>query len=482
MWKSKSRFLVPILAVAAVLWIGALGCTDEKTIYVERPFFQDPAPEAAGFLGYDEADAKLTVCGNCHVGQQTRWKTSAHADAWDGLQASGHANEACENCHTTGPLGNATEGEVGYAGTLAERYYDVQCESCHGSGLAHVLNPDVEANQPLASLGASLTTSCGECHQAAHHPFVEEWEQSLHAEVNDHIVERLEGNPNDAACSPCHTGQAALASWGVTNNFLEADASGPDHFGITCAVCHDPHGSMHSGQLRFPIDVASEEQNLCMKCHHKRAEPETESATIRGPHSPEGPLLLGEAGWWPPGFEPKVDRIVASHGTEGNKRLCAGCHVTTFDVTSEGTGEFLFSATGHLFQAIPCLDDEGIPTTSEDCEDNERYFAGCATSGCHATAEAALNAYQTAKGRIADLVVEIDMLLEMVPEEEFVLNDGNFTLADGAWFNARLGDLPGTSTHNPFLSEQLLTATAKALRETYGLSSPTGVSLDLIYE
>ncbi len=39
-------------------------------------------------------------------------------------------------------------------------------------------------------------------------------------------------------------------------------------------------------------------------------------------------MLLGQAGWWPPGIEVDGD-IVATHGTERNPRLCATCHVNS---------------------------------------------------------------------------------------------------------------------------------------------------------
>ena len=124
----------------------AVACTDETFVEIERPFFQDPPEAAMGFLGYDEEEAKLTVCGNCHVGQQSRWQGTAHADAWAGLQASGHAVEACEGCHTVNPRGNPAVGEGGWGTTQDPRYHDVQCESCHGPGVDHVEVPD--ANQP----------------------------------------------------------------------------------------------------------------------------------------------------------------------------------------------------------------------------------------------------------------------------------------------------------------------------------------------
>ena len=80
------------------------------------------------------------------------------------------------------------------------------------------------------------------------------------------------------------------------------------------------------------------------------------------PHAPESALLLGEAGWFPPNAEIDVGEILGTHGTDRNERLCATCHVNKFTVTDEATGEFVFQSTGHLFTAIPCVDEQGIPT------------------------------------------------------------------------------------------------------------------------
>jgi hypothetical protein len=461
------------VALCALVW----GCTKRETVFVERPIFEQPPAAAAGFLGYDRADSKLTVCGNCHVGQQSQWSGTAHAGAWQTLQGSGHAQGFCADCHTASANGNPVADPSGWTTTQDARYHDVQCESCHGPGLDHVTNPD--ATQPQASI-ASVTISgpdttfvgCAECHSGVHHPFVENWLQSKHAVPNASAAGRAE-------CIGCHTGQGALEAFAPGSEYVERGAPLGQHVGITCAVCHDPHSRQHAGQLRHPIDVPDETRNLCMKCHHKRSEPEESAASLRGPHSPEGPLLLGTAGWWPPGFEPQLGRIVASHGTEGNPRLCATCHVHRYDITDRATGEFIATSTGHRFEAIPCVDANGVPLPVQDCDVSQRLFQSCATSGCHLTPEAALNAFVSARDRIADLVATVDQMLTQVPAGERNGSDGRFTVADGAWFNAELGRLPGTSTHNPFLSEQLLRASINALRDTYGIPVPSGVSLEL---
>jgi hypothetical protein len=212
-------------------------------------------------------------------------------------------------------------------------------------------------------------------------------------------------------------------------------------------------------------------QNLCVKCHHKRAEPETESATIRGPHSPEGPQLLGEgAGRFPPDFQPEIDKILCTHGSSGNPKLCATCHVAGFTINDAQSGEFVVRSVGHSFKAIPCVDANGAPTNAESCTLAERTFASCATAGCHGSQDAARSAKTTADARITQLVNQLDAMLalpEVAPDN--VQNDGRFTVADGAWFNSQLAKMTGSTVHNPFLIEQLLIATINQLRTTYNL-------------
>ena len=59
------------------------------------------------------------------------------------------------------------------------------------------------------------------------------------------------GRHNDEPyCEQCHSGQGALTAWGVTAAYKEMGAVNE---GITCAVCHDPHGSPNPAQLRCPI-------------------------------------------------------------------------------------------------------------------------------------------------------------------------------------------------------------------------------------
>ncbi|MDE3172084.1 MAG: hypothetical protein KGN74_03330 [Gemmatimonadota bacterium] len=467
----------PDLGRLTALLVGAVvasSCTSEKLVYRSEPSFTAPPAAAGNFVGYADTVTKQTVCGNCHVEKQAGWAGTLHATAWADLQASGHAGASCEPCHTVNKNGNsATSDSVGWVATHDARYKDVQCESCHGPGLAHVTAPSL-SNKPLASIavdtGTTIGNGCGECHNGTHHPFVEEWKQSLHANPEAHAV----GN---VSCQPCHTAQGALSTWGITTDYVERDQVATNPQAIVCAVCHDPHAKNNDHQLRFPIDVPDESQNLCMKCHHKRGTPDLTAAS-RGAHSPEGPTLLGYAGWIPPNMSTSgTDTIIATHGSERNPSLCATCHVSRFAVTDPATGSFVFQATGHLFRAIPCLDAKGMPTTG-DCDVSQRTFAACTGSGCHGSGDVARSAMLAVEQRFALLDSTLTHMIAKIPANQFSDTDGKYTTGEGVKFNLSLSRAAGAYVHNPFLIEALMTASIKQITIDYGIPMSDKVNLN----
>jgi predicted CXXCH cytochrome family protein len=457
-----------MLAALLLTFVSVLAC--ENQIVYRDPNAYDDVPAGAGdFLGYSSVETKRTACGNCHIGKQKAWQETGHARAWETLQKSGAAQQVCQECHSVSSLGNqVTQKSVGWVGTQNARYQDVQCESCHGPGLVHVTNPDAPGTKPLApiAVGADMTRGCGECHSGVHRPFAEEWTKSKHARV----VESRSTNPS---CNGCHEAKAVLQAWGVRSTFIEESTPG-EHMAITCAVCHDPHESRYRGQVRFPIDVPSVQQNLCMKCHQKRGEPDLASPS-RGPHSPEGPLLLGEAGWLPPNFQYPSGALVGSHGSDRNPQLCATCHVTDYQIRDPLTNAFTFRATGHSFQAIPCVTSAGVPTNETSCELTQRSFRSC--TGCHLSESAARTALTVAEMRLARLAAEIASLLPRIPASEFSTSDNRYTTAEGSRFNMQLAEKKGSAAHNPFLVEALLIASIRQIEIDYGIRPSVTLSL-----
>jgi len=493
--------------------LGALaiaGCTKETIVYKTRAPYNPPPDSVNGFLGYFDVATKTTTCGNCHSGTQASWVNTKHADAWADLQASGHAAASCNNCHTVGPNGNLAPAASGFALVEDSAYHDVQCENCHGPGLTHVQDP--EATQPLASIEADTgqQLGCGSCHTGVHEPFVEQWLASAHGSGS--ALSHAGGN---ATCAPCHEGKAALEiKFGVTANFLEKDSTKLEH--ITCAVCHDPHGSPYTAQLRRPIDVPTTD-NLCVTCHSRQGTPPwsagSSTSTARGAHGAQGLLVLGQnVGWIPPNFQYDTNLIVSSHGTSANPDLCATCHVAQTTVTDAATGAFKFQSVGHLFDAIPCTDTAGIPTADPNCTIDQRDFSACATSGCHGTAGAARSAFITiqtaldaqldqiwadnnANGVIDPYPTDAGLLPQMVARGTAAdsaaldFSSTEVTAAKGTLFNAALAATndrqyflsgrvfgiqfsthmaSGNGVHNPFLLQALLAASIQSLNTTYG--------------
>lgn len=484
------------------------GCVNEDQVFVDRAALNLPSDTLFNFLGYVDREDTLTFCGNCHATFQASWKETGHAGAWDGLQNSGHPAPYCEACHTVSQLGNTLVDSAGWTLTQDERYLDVQCESCHGPGFAHVQDPLTAV--PLASIeaGAEATVGCGECHNGAHHPFVEQWAISRHGTVpaweESSTVLRL------SSCRACHEGRTALAnSFYEPSDYLEkedAEANQP----IVCVVCHDPHGTDVEGNLRASISMASTD-NLCVRCHSNQGVPPNE----HGPHAAQGLLVLGEnVGWLPPDLE------IPDPTHADNENLCASCHLATFTVEDPA-----FTSVGHTFAAIACLDEQGRPTTGGDCDVRDRDFRACAE--CHVDEVVGRGLYQSIKAELnglldqlwdddnGDCVMDtfgVDfgllplVLQQLYPDTtELDPRDGVVTVAEGAYWNAQLAftsdrtcfeeayfyaglagedTIPGTSTtavdvgahkasgdgvHNPALLVALLEASIDAVIGYYSL-------------
>jgi predicted CXXCH cytochrome family protein len=513
------------LAIVVAL---SVGCTETEIQFVDREPFNPPPDAAAGFLGYYTPGDQQTTCGNCHAGEQTAWVQTAHANAWDDLQNSGSAQDFCTGCHTVSEMGNAVDSLAGYNRVADSAYFDVQCESCHGPGLEHVQSVySANVVRPLASIAVDTTTptnGCGECHAGEHHPFVEQWAESKHGFGGEAYIE--EGGR--APCNTCHEGREAIrVNFGEDANFAEKGVADTAAYQpIVCAVCHDPHSPVNEGQLRAPLGEPTREQ-LCVKCHSREGAPPSSNVIRRGPHAAQGLLVIDEdAGWIPPGFQYDTTSLVGSHGSTANPRLCAACHVYMFDVTDATTGDFLLTSVGHTFEAVGCLDAQGLPTAGP-CSDTERNFKGCAIAGCHGTESAARAAFQVVRTRMntltdllwndtdGDAVLETTdggLLAEVLAQaiaaddsNQINLYDNVLTPAEGAIWNAQLArsnERPqwasftvegqnscatpcttqggsntshkssGEGVHNPFKLEALLLASISYLQTHYGVSAP----------
>lgn len=455
-----------LLVVACVI----AGCASDKSVYTTQTQANPPAA-ALSFVGYQNTSLKQTVCGNCHVDQQGTWVATAHARAWSDMQATGIGGPACYSCHTVNSNGNGgTNDSAGYLGTNDSRYQDVQCESCHGAGLGHVNAPAL-SNILLASVQVDTGLNankygCGQCHTTGYHePYVAQWSESNHGHSVEAPALADYLNGSNTTCVGCHTAQGALATWGVQTNYREIDSLTTDAVPITCAVCHNPHGSANPAQLRFPLNVADTSKQLCMRCHQRLST--AVASNTRGPHSPEGPTLIGTAGWWPPSYT-GPDTIIATHGNVAvNPNLCATCHASQFPIHNATTGSTTFNATGHLFFAIPCLGPDSLPLPTQTCATASRSFNACTASGCHGSPAAAEAAFVAADAAVATLDSTLAGMLRLVPAS--ALSAATITTARGAQFNLQLAEEPGGPTHNIFLIETLMSASIQQVSTDYSI-------------
>jgi hypothetical protein len=104
------------------------------------------------FLGY-------TACMACHKDTVDGWRTTPHGHAFATLKTQGvekQSNPGCVKCHVVGY--NLDGGYIDE--DLTPELKDVQCESCHGPGRAHV---ESEGDADLI-LAAPDEGTCRACH------------------------------------------------------------------------------------------------------------------------------------------------------------------------------------------------------------------------------------------------------------------------------------------------------------------------------
>jgi formate-dependent nitrite reductase cytochrome c552 subunit len=314
------------------------------------------------------------TCKTCHTKIHQGWLATLHAEALETLEGIGNGTNAnCLGCHTVG---------FGQPGGFVDRattdaLAGVQCENCHGPALDHVSNVSDESLRPPTNISGDV---CGQCHQGSHHPNLEQWSESKHSRVDEHVAGYFAGGRLLNSCGPCHSGdfrlETIIGSDTVEDDFLAAVPE-DEMNGVTCAICHFPHGrtgnaanpdSGRDYQLRYPQAVSPIQSNsvadttdpdrfnLCGQCHHSRGR--TWTATSRGPHhSIQGNVYAGEMPM-PAGQEgsPLVPNQRSIHAFIVEQ--CSQCHMFRKDFESDQAP----AISGHRFEVD---------------------FDGCSAVGCH---------------------------------------------------------------------------------------------------
>ncbi|GAB4366027.1 MAG: hypothetical protein Kow0042_05640 [Calditrichia bacterium] len=301
---------------------------------------------AATVTPYYVGDA---ACTTCHNTTHTTWEMTGHAEAWASLQSSDHAAPYCTPCHTVDT--EQVPGNAGYDDAPIAKYQNVQCENCHGHGSDHISNPggvDMSVNIEIAT--------CGICHEGGHHPYQEQWEQSGH---NFDPAVAAHGAGLNAGCQPCHSGTGFVEAFPSTVNPSGTHyitwAGATNKMGVTCSVCHDPHGVESVHQLRTTADVTlvsgevisgNGAGQLCIQCHHARRSPLTQIVggyAHFGPHpGTQGDVVYGSSAY--EDINPNMTFASSGHGLVAD--ACASCHVymTEYDPITQ------FANVGHTFE------------------------------------------------------------------------------------------------------------------------------------
>lgn len=407
-----------------------------------------------------------TRCMICHENTHNEWSNTLHARALESLEAIGQdENPDCLVCHTVG-FGE-DGGYVDRATTLD--LANVGCESCHGPAANHASNPSDASLRPPVDISSDV---CGACHTDSHHPNFEDWQMSGHAGVLGFIADDISmGGSDTTRCGGCHSGDVFYLQ-NIANESVSDDqfmgVAPEDLNGTTCAICHDPHARTSNAptpedgrdfQLRFP-EVASpvptntiaaatdsDRFNVCGQCHHSRGR--TWESTSRGPHhSVQSNVYAGEMPV-PVDANEEPQLLVQSRTSVHSFAVeqCATCHLYRQDFQDEQAP----AISGHTFTV---------------------NNAGCATSGCHPSVDAAVAAQATLMGevesRLADILARLgdpatwEYEAGGGPEDQSTVSD-DIKKARFLYYYA-LEDGSG-GIHNPDYVRDILTAAEQLLTD-----------------
>lgn len=259
--------------------------------------------------------------------------------------------ETCKNCHNAGDDPVYTKWH-----DTAHASNNVACESCHGPGSVHALNPSKD--NILTFPNSTSPIVCAQCHG----PIYNEWAGSKHSRLIPDPVDEAGANPavygRSSRCIQCHSGlfRAQISEKGIDVGTLDDDTfkqiaeetSTQVPYIASCVTCHNPH--QKTGNLTWqgnevqlyhtvfntdttpigPGSTAAQFVNFnhsCAECHNGRGTSATDAKLNSGTARPnmhdsnQYNMLMGVGGYEGTGI---VVRNTA-HATAPGQ--CSHCHM-----------------------------------------------------------------------------------------------------------------------------------------------------------
>lgn len=263
--------------------------------------------------------------------------------------------EFCLRCHTTGWDESLDNGGADEPGRL-KLMSGVKCEVCHGPGSEHV-----EGGGDVTKIEVRYESElCGSCHNGAHHPTYDEWEESDHAIALEDLLDS--GHAGDH-CLECHS-----ADYYYDRTITVETAV----YSIECVRCHDAHGSNEEHQLILPAE------EMCASCHNAGG-----AQVGSTPHHTSLEMLVGYGAYEWAGedypnsphkdlieercvrchmyteeYEDEENPAIAGHSFEPELYVCQACHAGATDFNINGSQTDIENLLAQLDAELEAGDEE----------------------------------------------------------------------------------------------------------------------------